>query len=420
MDAETRAKALRDIVLYILNKYHTELGYSDVSKQWVGQLTARSEATGNANHKLAYGVIRQIMNGMPANRTDATLGKLARILSTKPVIKPGPDGLVQRDPKTGHILASYETIKQLNGLDAPQLRLRSLEEFKNWEQNIAADSNAFAREPAEQVIEYKLVVPHRQQVRITRDRDEVHYVTYRYAFDDSPRFPQIAREVLTFTHSGGIHNATMSYKIGNNDRHLRLFKGPVIPLGQSRMCVMTSTDQIPDDWAPEDDRGRVLFMRRDSDKGMPIARFGILSSTRSIDGAPCSACLVMLLIDAKIQDIQEYRRRVTLVASEESILAHDFGGLPDLDIQRIKLFLENSPNPYKKLEQSAGAGGAKPIDGYNWEMYADDNAEFDMALRLHILRFKKHMSEICRKIQEMSIKNPITKRWNTRGALLAD
>jgi hypothetical protein len=272
----------------------------------------------------------------------------------------------------------------------------------------------------EPVIEYNIAVPHRQQVRLTRDRDEVHYVTYRYAFDDSPRFPQIAREVLTFTHSDGIHHATMSYKIGSNDRHLRLFKGPVIPLGQSRMCVMTSTVQIPGDWAPEDDRGRVLFMRRDSDKGVPTARFGILSSTRSMDGSPCSACLVMLLVDAKIQDIQEYRQRVTLVASEESILAHDFGGLPELDIQRIKLFLENVPNPYKKNEQPGAPGGVKPFDGFNWEIYADDNSEFDMVLRLHFVRFKKHMSEIRSKIQELRIKNPITERWNKRGALLAD
>ena len=422
VDAETRAKALRDIVLYILTKYHTVLGYSDVSKQWVGQLTERSEATGNANHKLAYGVIRQIMNGMPGNRTDATLRKLARILSTKPTVKPGPDGLAQHEPKTGHVLKSYETIKPLNGLDAPQLRLRSLERFQEWEQGVAQMAGAAADEikPVEPVIEYNIAVPHRQQVRLTRDRDEVHYVTYRYAFDDSPRFPQIAREVLTFTHSDGIHHATMSYKIGSNDRHLRLFKGPVIPLGQSRMCVMTSTVQIPGDWAPEDDRGRVLFMRRDSDKGVPTARFGILSSTRSMDGSPCSACLVMLLVDAKIQDIQEYRQRVTLVASEESILAHDFGGLPELDIQRIKLFLENVPNPYKKNEQLGVPGGVKPFDGFNWEIYADDNSEFDMVLRLHFVRFKKHMSEIRSKIQELRIKNPITERWNKRGALLAD
>jgi hypothetical protein len=420
IEAKTnRAHALRDVTRYILERYHTELGYSGAPEQWVGQLTARSEATGKLEHKLASGVIRQILNGGAVNRTDFTLKKLARILSTKPVPRLGPDGLVQRDLK-GHVLNDYETIKGLNGLDAPQLRLPSLEKFKEWEQSIARSADPPASvtfdEPA---ISYTIIVPNRHHVRLTRDRKEVHYVTWRYAFDNSPFFTQIAREVLTFTHADdGIHYATMSYQIGDNDRHLRLFKGPVIPLGQSRMCVMTSTNKIPGDWAPEDDRGRVLFMRRDPDKGVPVAQFGILASTRVTDGAPCSACLIMLLVDGDIQDIDEYRQRVTIVDSEERILRHDFGSLTDQDVQRVRLFLENVPDPYRKFDQQAGGGGS-PFANPEREIYPDDNAEFDMVLRLHVERFKKRMTEIRNRILENRIKNPIAKRWDARGVLLA-
>ncbi len=420
-DAKTnRAKALSDVTHYILEKYHTELGYSGAPEQWVGQLTARSEATGKLEHKLASGVIRQILNGDPVNRSDFTLKKLARILSTKPVPRIGSGGLVQRDPK-GHVLNDFETIKQLNGLDAPQLRLPSLDKFKEWEQSVAGIADpptSVTPKPDEPAISYIIVVPNRHQVRATRDRNQVHYVTWRYAFDSSPLFTQIAREVLTFAQAGNdIQYVTMSYRIGENDRHLRLFNGPVLPLGQSRMCVMTSTHKIPGDWAPEDDRGRVLFMRRDPNKGVPVARFGILSSTRVSDGAPCSACLVMLLVDGEIQDIDEYRQRVTMVASEEAILRHDFGGLTDQDIQRIRLFLENTPDPYKKVEPQAGGGGS-PSAGPERESYPDDNTEFDMVLRLHLDRFKKRMTEIRNRILETRIKNPIAKRWDARGVLL--
>jgi hypothetical protein len=422
-----RAKALQTITRYILEKYHAKLGYPGGPAQWVGQLCARSEASKKLEHKLAYGVIQQILNGVAGNRTDATLRKLARILSTKPVPSKGPDGLALRDPKNGHVIHEYETVKELDGLDVPQLRLPSLEDFQKWENGFSGSIETHTQElngQAETHVIYEIPVPVRHTVHLTRDRNEVHYVTWRYAFEDSPDFPRIAREVLTFKqitskHQDGVFHSTMSYRIGAEDDYklLRTFNGPVIPLGQSLMCAMTSTDKIPGDWVPEYDRGRAIFLRRHTGGGIPTARFGIVASTRARDGSPCCACMIMLLVDAEITDIEEYRRRVTLSDSEKTILSHDFRGLPERDIYRIKLFLENVPNPYD--------GGVNSEDVRDRERrakdgpYSDDNNEHDKVLRLHVERFHTNMPRIRQIIiNNNANKNPIKRRWK-RSVLLA-
>jgi hypothetical protein len=417
--------ALQDIVSYILGN-HPDLGFSPDRKKWVTQLRERSEAL---NCQIAEGTIRSILTGSHGMTRDDVLNNLATIFRKKPIPR--------YDPASGEIIkdawdfADYAAFRALSIL---QFRLPSLEVFRQWEKRESSGPDAAEQErltaaakpgrilrnyqfvaktyPDTPLGRYEMVIPvTRRSIPLTGEKDELHYVTWRYALESGPKQPKIAREVLTFKCVNEMHHATMSYKLGNDDsgKVIRLFEGPVAFLGRSHMCVMVAVEETSEGWEADFYRGRVMFIRRVTSETSFVARFGLMASTRADgDFEPSAACTIMMLAEGEIADIQEFRRLVTLVRPADEILKRDFGGLPEHDLKLIESFLDNVPAAFR-IPADRGIGEA-----------GGDEAH-DMVLRLHLGRFNENMPRIRTWMldPENGIKNPIIKDWKSEGVLLA-
>jgi hypothetical protein len=249
--------------------------------------------------------------------------------------------------------------------------------------------------------------------RLTRDQEELHYVTWRYALEHGPQEPRIVREVLTFKRADDMHHAIMTYKLGSEDldKVVRLFEGPVIGLGESHMCVMVAAEETSEGWDQDSlYRGRVLLMRRRPVGLDHIVRFGMLATTRADgDFEPCATCVIMLLADGVKEDIQEFRRMVTIGGPAGEIIKRDFAGLPGRDLDLIDTFLRNVPEGYKKYIENGSSGADEWDDGH------------DRVLRLVLPRFDRNMPRIRRWLLDPKngSKNPIIANWKSEGALLA-
>jgi hypothetical protein len=345
-DRSKQADDLKAVVGYIIGN-HPELGYPKSASRWAGALRNRGE---RLNCALAEGTIRQILKGV------AVL-----------------DG--HNNPAVEYV--PYEL---LGGLSATQLRF-TLADFKAWEKQLGGRAPGQPDGPAgglplptgriraryrllaktddtAMLGHYELMLPARFQPRLTRDQEELHYVTWRYALETSPEAPRVAREVMSFRREGNAFHATMSYKFGAHDLEQvpRVFEGPVVPLGQSLMCLLTATDQTTEGWEDNFDRGRAIFMRRRPLGSDHFVRFAVMATTRAGgDFEPCAACVFMLLVDAKIEDIQEFRRLVTVVRPEEEILNSDFGGLPERRPRLMGSFGANGAPVRSRVRARSGA-----------------------------------------------------------------
>jgi hypothetical protein len=421
--------ALQDIVGYIVGN-HTELGFSSRSpRKWVTELRKRSV---DLNCLISEGILRQILTGKHGDTGEEVLGRLANIFRKKPVSKLHPNG--------GGVTIDFTDYVPFRTLTYLQFRLPSLEDFRQWEKEEWEKRGALDPEAAEQerlamdaaqpgrvyrsyqfvakthadtpLAKFEMTIPApRRPSALTRDKGELHYVTWRYALDSGGGAPKIAREVLTFKLEREMHHATMSYKLGSYDHNevVRLFEGPVAFLGRSHMCIMVAVEETSPDWEADWYRGRVIFMRRQRTDTSHLTRFGLMATTRSDDEfAPCAACTIMMLADGVIGDIQEFRRLVTLVRPADEVLNRDFGLLPEDDRLLIESLLDNRPGMHRPPLNS-GSGGP-----------AGDHA-YDMVLRLHLKRFDANMPRIRKWLLDPKngSKNPIIKDWKSDGVFLA-
>jgi hypothetical protein len=178
------------------------------------------------------------------------------------------------------------------------------------------------------------------------------------------------------------------------------------------MCVLTAADQTAEGWEDIFDRGRAIFLRRRPIGLDHLVRFGMMATTRADgDFEPCAACVVMLLVDGEIEDIEEYRRLVTVVRPADELLASDFGGLPERDAARLRTFIENVPDGYREhvIHEKEGIEDGGELRGH------------DRVLRLQLRRFEQHMPRIRDHIvnPKNGVMNPIIKNWKAPGVLLA-
>jgi hypothetical protein len=416
--------ALSDIISYIMGN-HSALGFSPHRRKWVAQLRRRSE---DLKRSLAEGTIRSLLNGTQRATGDEVLKKLADIFKKKPGPKFAANGEVLKNEFN---FEDYEPFKNLSIL---QLRCNCLDDFKNWEkrerEGIETGWQARLKEatqagrihrsyefvaktyPDTPLARFEMIVPSPRRVPCMRDCEELHYVTWRYAIESGgAKRPTIAREVLTFTRVGEMYHSAMSYKLGGYDLHkaVRLFEGPVAFLGRTHMCAMVAVEETSEGWEADYYRGRVLFLRRRNPHATSEARLGLMATTRaSGDFEPLAACVTMMRAEGHIEDIQEFRRLITLTRSANEILENDFGSLPHDDLELIKSFLDNRPAHYR---QSTSDGS---LEGGGDELH-------DMVLRLHLDRFNENMPRIrkCLLDKKNGSKNPIIKNWKSSGVLLA-
>jgi len=435
---------LQHIVRHIMGT-HRELGFSrleqsqEYNKRWVTELRKRSVLV---KRQIAEGTIRKIIAGDPGDVGhvgDVVLSRLADIFRKKPVPKRDAHGHVIKDEWD---FENYGPFKDLTSLQFKSLG--SLEEFKKWEashlsqrldlggerpkeldrltgadltllrDSAAPASNRICRtykfeaetHPGTPVARFDITVPTtRNLLKLTRDHDRLHYVTWRYALEPGPMEPNIAREVMTLERVNEAYHAILTYKLGDGKNEpVRLFEGPVFSLGQSNMCVLLAVEETSDEWMEDLRRGRVLFLRRRTGHGNHLVRFGLMATTRARgDCEPCAACMIMALVERPIGDIQDFRRRVTLIGPAEEVIKRDFGGLPDRDQQLIWTFLQNVPEGYRDS--------------------TDDSAQHplgqDRVLRLLLERYEQNMVRIRRFIIEKRLKNPIIADWKSDGVLLA-
>ena len=433
---ENLARAARntaDVVLYVLRKYRPRLGFSEEDTRWAAELHLRGKAL---NRHLSRNNLKSILDGVPPvkkDRTAETYERLALVLSRQPVARRRlADRDIERNER-GDPVYDYVPIPELAALGVRELRL-TLVDFMIWEHDetaklpqhagATATANDVELLPERQLqsqfltFEIRLPIDRYRNVRLTRDRDVLHYVTWRLAFERKPDIPMVAREVLTLRRIGAApahrFQADMTYRIGVEDTavKVRTFSGYVVPFTRSLMCVMTDTDDTAEDWVPDHDRGRVIFMPRDPPPPSPTVRFGVLSSVRANPSfEPCAARTIMMLVEPdQIDDINEFRRRVTVLRSRRDIMNADFGGLLKEHQDLIASYIENIPEGYREALKNKN-GAAEGATG---------DFRHNHTLQLELQTFYDNMKFIRGFIlnPDKKVLNPIRKNWQEPGMLL--
>jgi len=240
------------------------------------------------------------------------------------------------------------------------------------ERNIAASG--------ESVVQFR--IPTRRPI-MEQLRTELchHYVCYRFALERVSGTGQnlVAREVITFSESGDNIEFLMSFRIGTNDGNPQeLFRGQVMPLGQSLLCVGVHVDPVG---IEDRDRGRTLFMHRNTfvDEN---ARFGIMTTTRAEGGfEPCAACILLFRVQGSIDhEIHDFRQKVTIIRPLQAIFKSEFSTLSNKWRSDLETFLDNRPRREKgqtgdivlKLWHNRFERGVLPI---LYELYNNDRVK---------------------------------------------
>jgi hypothetical protein len=305
-------RIVREIVRYMLTTYATELGTSE--RRWQSDLKEKA--------KLAPNTAAKVVNGSGGIGT-ATRQKLARWFSTIP---------------------GWEKITD-TWLDAA-----SLNEF------LERQRRASGVPSGSDTVVVELELPRRHDLAHIAEAFAGHYLSYRYAFETHSN--RIAREVVSFVREGDKLRFEMSYKLGGDDagQPLRLFKGYATPIGASLMGLATSTDTAIPEWQLFQDRARCLFLRHEVDTAVDkFARFGMVATTKT-DGfqEPCAACVLMFRVGPPIDNIDEFRERVTVIRPLDEILKHDFAPFTSENRKAIAEMIENHPRQF-------GRGGDKVL-----------------------------------------------------------
>jgi hypothetical protein len=345
-------RIVREIVRYMLTTYSAELGTSE--RRWQSDLKDKA--------KLAPNTAAKVVNGSGGIGT-ATRQKLAKWFST---------------------IRGWEKITG-TWLDAA-----SLDAFLAQQRRASGSSNG------SDTVVLELELPRRHDLAHIAEAFAGHYISYRFAFETQSN--RIAREVVSFVREGDKLRFEMSYKLGGDDagQPLRMFKGYATPIGASLMGLATSTEMAIPGWQLFQDRARCLFLRHEVEATVDkFARFGMVATTKT-DGfqEPCAACVLMFKVGPPIDNLDEFRERVTVIRPLEEIMKHDFAPFTSENRKAIAEMIENIPRQF-------GRGG-------------------DKVLKLWYDRFIREMKDIIEHSltdPKVKLTAPWTGRW--RDGLLA-
>lgn len=297
--------ALLEIVEYMLTTYEPDLGTSRA--RWRGDLIEKAG--------LAPNTVRALLDGTGGNGRQ-TKEKLAQWFK---------------------LIPGWEEIR-VTWLDA-----ESLEHFLELH-------NRFSKRATTRL---ELEIPRHDEFDDVAKDIIGHFVTYRYAFETVT--DHVAREVVTFRRDGDKLLFDMSYKLGDHDadQPLRMFSGTAGVVGASVMGIATSTAPLAEGRQKEVARARSLFFTHDvNPKIDDFAKFGILTSTKISHGhEPCAACVVMLRVGAKIDDLKNYRDRVTIIRPFPKFMETDFAEFSPEVRDLIAKLLDNNPRKHENGHQ---------------------------------------------------------------------
>lgn len=393
--AEDPTADFRDLFGYLVRTYHVHLSLPDPRGLKPRQLANKileqlKEANGQLNK--ADGQLK-VVDGRQIEKQLLTEGEV-----TKP------------NANTRPILVNYvvDRLKgRVPGCDKSWFEMRTLADLKQAIAKAAKEaedqSNSLAKR--EKTIAFKIPRTRLQTLADLRKDLCGHFVSYRYALEstDANDTPTeiVAREVVSFSPQDDAIAFEMSFKRGANDRGARqqTFGGYAMPLGQSLMCTATHCDLEDPDRDQDYDRGRVIFMRRTLIPYTGRTRFGMMTTTRALGHfEPCATCIILFPVEAPIDNIDEFRQKVTIIRHLDEVMASDFSTLGEQEQQDLRVFLENQPR------RSA------------------DNRPADKILKLYLDRFERCMPAILERVYNRNEKvpAPFTAQWRETKLLAKD